>query len=85
MEQKTEAGEGLKFVEEIKEDENESKNGRDSKIFDESKRIENSGLDIKVEELKGETRATPSSEEKKKQLDMFEIAKNTYIVLFSLS
>ena len=83
MEQKTEVGEGLKFVEEIKEDENESKNGRDSKIFDESKRIENSGLDIKVEELKGETRATPSSEEKKKQLDMFEIA-NTYIVLFSL-
>ena len=83
MEPKTEAGEGLKFFEEIKEDENESKNGRDSKIFDESKRIENSGLDIKVEELKGETRATPSSEEKKKQLEMFEIA-NTYIVLFSL-
>ena len=84
MEPKTEAGEGLKFFEEIKEDENESKNGRDSKIFDESKRIENSGLDIKVEELKDETRATPSSEEKKKQLEMFEIA-NTYIVLFSLS
>ena len=44
----------MKFVEEIKEEENESKNGRDSCLVDESKHIENSTIDIRVEELKSQ-------------------------------